>query len=216
MTNETPAEAKRTPAFIKFPGGCLRPRMTTDEELLRSCCGINDPENRMYLLKAYPQSLGSQRDWFQKPDTPDNIVLIVEYKGEAIGTMGAHRIDMIHGVATTGALFWEQKYWNKGIGTLAKMVFLDYLFNRLNLRIIYSDVISFNGRSARYSDKCGYKQIGVLPKRFRYGRDFADELILAVTFEEWLPWWEKFQKEQGIETREEMIVRHKMINRKST
>ena len=169
----------------------------------------------MYLHRGYPQSVGAQREWFQQPDTPNNIVLVVEFNDEAVGTMGAHQIDMIHRVATTGALFWDQKHWNRGIGFLAKMVFLDYLFNRLNLRIIYSDVISFNGRSARYSDKCGYKQVAVIPNRFQYGDEFADELILAVTKETWLPLWEKFQIEHGIENRETMIVRHRRLNCKS-
>lgn len=201
------------PVFLTFPGGCLRPPLETDEELMQSWNGINNPENRIYLSRRYPQALSAQRAWFTKPGTERDIVLIVEHGGEAVGTMGVHGINLMHGHATTGALFWDQQNWNRGIGTKAKMVLLDHCFNMLNLRIVYSQIIDFNGRSTRYSHKCGYQEVARLKDHFRFGTTLVDEVTLAVTREEWEPLWETFRREHGIETLPETLERHKSINR---
>lgn len=207
------SDTPTNPVFLAFPGGCLRPPLETDEELMQSWCGINHPENRIYLSRRYPQTLTAQRDWFTKPSTERNIVWIVENEGEAVGTMGVHGIDYINGHATTGALFWDQRHWNRGIGYKAKMVVLDHCFNMLNLRIVYSHVIDFNRRSTRYSHKCGYKEAARLKDHFRFGHTLVDEVTLAVTREEWEPLWETFRREHGIETLAETLERHKGINR---
>ncbi len=199
--------------FLAFPGGCLRPRRGDDEEVNKAWSGINHPENRMYLMRRHPQSFVAQQEWLRKPDSPTDLVLVIEFENEAIGTMGVHGIDMIHGTATTGALIWDQKHWNRGIGYNAKMVLLDYLFNMLNLRIIYSKVIGFNGRSAKYSDKCGYKLVATLEDHFRFGDHFEDELFLSVTRDRFMPLWQQFQIENSIETLNEIVERHKGVNK---
>lgn len=197
------------PAFLPFPDGALRPWLPNETELWKAWCGINDPENLMYLMRRFPQSYKAQIEWRDRPASEKDVTLVIESRSEAIGTMGAHGIDWVNRTATTGSLIWEQKNWNRGIGTCAKMVFLNYLFNRLNLRIIYSHVIAFNGRSARYSDKCGYVEVGRLPQRFQFGTEYADELILMVTRETWEPKWEVFRKEHGILNLAETVMKHR-------
>lgn len=109
-----------------------------------------------------------------------------------LGTIGIHGIERENGVATTGAAIGEKDCWGKGYGAEAKMILLEYAFNTLNLRKIYSRVMSINPRSRAYSEKCGYVLEATLPKHhFRQGR-CVDEYILAVYADTWRAFWDKF------------------------
>jgi len=158
--------------------------------------GINHPDSYSFLLNTDPKGLEFEEEWIkskQKPDVRDLTVGICTLGGLLIGTMGLHGIDPIHRTAVTGSVIFDEEYRNKGYGTDAKMILLDYAFNILGLEVIESRAIGFNDRSAAYSQKCGYKVEARLRSRFyRFGRRH-DEIILSVTRDEWLPLWEEYK-----------------------
>ena len=130
---------------------------------------INDPEVTYYLGTHMPQYERNEEQWLERisdnKDT-DQVFAIVTASGEFIGLMGLHKINLKDGTATTGALIGEKRFWGKGYGSEAKMLLLDYAFNALNLRKVCSSALAFNGRSVRYSKKCGYEEEGVRKKQF--------------------------------------------------
>lgn len=158
---------------------------------------MNDPEVTQYLMRVFPLTELEEREWVEKQKTnPKNVVLgIVDAKRHTlIGVIGLHKIDYIHGYAETGTSIGEKEYWSKGYGTEAKMLLLEYAFNTLGLRNVLSRVIAFNGRSLRYAEKCGYKQVGILPGWiYRHGT-YYDEILLAVTKTRWQKLWKKYKK----------------------
>jgi RimJ/RimL family protein N-acetyltransferase len=159
--------------------------------------GINHPDAYGFLLNTDPKGLGFEEDWIkskQKPDERDLTVGICTLEGILIGTMGLHRIDLLHGKATTGSVIFDETYRNQGYGTDAKMTLLDYAFNMLGLEVVESRAIGFNDRSSAYSQKCGYKVEARLRSRFyRFGQRH-DEIVLSVVRDEWLPLWEEYKK----------------------
>ncbi len=160
--------------------------------------GINNPDAYHFLLSTDPKGLGFEEEWIkskQKPNKEDVTVGVCTLEGVLIGTMGLHRIDHQSGVAATGAVIFDEQYRNQGYGTDAKMVLLDYAFNLLGLQLVESRVIAFNGRSAAYSQKCGYKEEARLRSRhYRFGQRH-DEIILSVVRDDWLPLWEEYKKD---------------------
>jgi RimJ/RimL family protein N-acetyltransferase len=159
--------------------------------------GINNPAAYQYLLTTGPKGLGHEEDWIKstaKPDPQELVVGICTHDGVLIGTMGLHHIDHLNSTAVTGSVIFDEGNCNQGYGTDAKMVLLDYAFNFLGLHLISSRVIGFNGRSARYSEKCGYKVDARLRSRFYRFGERHDEIILSVTREEWLPLWEIYKQ----------------------
>ncbi len=160
--------------------------------------GINHPDSYNFLLYTDPKGLGCEEDWIrskQKPDGKDVTVAICTLDGVLIGTMGLHRIDPIHRTAETGSVIFDEAYRNKGYGTDAKMILLDYAFNTLGLEMIESRAFGFNGRSSAYSQKCGYKVDARLRSRlYRFGQRH-DQIILSVIRDEWLPLWEEYKKD---------------------
>ena len=155
---------------------------------------INDPEVRQFVTRVFPATEGQEREWLESASkkTETDIVLVIEVKGEPIGTIGIHGINWKDRTATTGALIGEKDYWDKGYGTDAKMVLLDYAFNTLNLRKIMSRVKAFNKRSIAYSLHCGYTVEGRLRRQHFVGGRYWDEIILGLFKNQWLPCWQKY------------------------
>jgi RimJ/RimL family protein N-acetyltransferase len=124
-----------------------------------------------------------------------NIIINIKTKNNIlIKTIKIHNINWIDRNGTTGALIGEKEYWNRGFGTDAKMILLEYAFNTLNLRKICSDVISYNKRSLHYSLHCGYRIEGRRRKHVWRNGKFCDLIQLALFKEDWLPIWKKHQK----------------------
>lgn len=158
---------------------------------------INDPRVTQYVNAYLPTTESEEIVWINDLSTrkDSNIVVMLVVDGTPIGTMGIHGINMRHRVATTGALIGEPEYWNKGYGSEAKMLLLEYAFNTLNLRKICSQVIAFNERSTSYSLKCGYKIEGRKKQEHFARGDYWDVIQLAVFKEDWLPIWKIFCKQ---------------------
>lgn len=173
----------------------LRPPLKKDLPLLLRW--INDPEVNQYLTANVPMLEKDEEKWLERMSEQkqtDVVFILTTKSGRAIGVMAIHKINWVDRTATTGALIGEKAYWSKGYGSEAKMLLLDYAFNRLGLRKICSNVLAFNGRSKRYSEKCGYKEEGRRKAQFFRDGVFHDEIWLAVFQDSWLPLWKKYQK----------------------
>lgn len=159
---------------------------------------FNDEEVSRYIKIFLPLTEAGEIEWIDNmhKNQDKNIVLgIVEAKtGKLIGTMGLHNINWKDRRAMTGAVIGEKRFWGRGYGSEAKMLFLNYAFNTLNLRKICSAVLSFNERSQAYNKKCGYKTEGVLRRHVYKDGKYRDEVLMAVFKEDWLPLWKKFKK----------------------
>ena len=96
------------------------------------------------------------------------------------------KINYVDGTAETGTVIGEKEFWGKGYGMVAKILLLRFAFLQLNLRKIYSRAVAFNGRSLRYSQKCGYKVEARL-KNDRYcDGTYHDMVILSVYRKSWV------------------------------
>lgn len=180
--------------FIRGKKTNLRPLEKADAA--RCYRWINDREVSRFLLREKPVTMSAEEKWIESlSERKNDFTFAIEtLSGVHIGNMGIHNINWVDGTAVTGAIIGEKAYWNKGFGTDAKMHLLEYAFNTLNLRKILSRVLSLNPRSIAYSKHCGYKEEGRLKKQIFRDGAYHDEVILALTKEDWLPYWRKFQR----------------------
>ena len=179
-------------------GGKVILRPLVEEDIPHFFKWMNDPEVTQYLRTYLPMSIAQEKDWLDQISRPkpDSVTLAIVDKetGKIIGSMGMTGISHKNRIATTGASIGDKEYWGKGYGTEAKMLLLDFAFNEMNLRKIYSDVIAYNKRSIAYSEKCGYVEEARLKNYyFRKGK-YWDKVILSVESKRWQKLWKTFKK----------------------
>jgi RimJ/RimL family protein N-acetyltransferase len=153
---------------------------------------INNPGNTKYLSTYLPSSLADQEAFILGTQTADKVLVALEVNDTYIGNMGLFNIDHLHGHAETGSLIGLPEYQGKGYGTEAKLLLLEFAFNTLGLRKIYSEVIAYNKRSLAYAKRCGYRDEARLKDHFFAGGEYHDKVILSVDRQSWEKVWTPF------------------------
>lgn len=74
-----------------------------------------------------------------------------------------------HKCATMGIAMWNVKYKDKGYGTKAELLAIDYVFHELDIPTLYADSILSNTRSQHVLEKVGFQLIGE-DEEFKYYR----------------------------------------------
>lgn len=161
---------------------------------------LNDTSLTQYLAAgSFPQYHGNENEWFENSikNCHEKIVLAIYKKdlNEFIGIMGLEKINFINRTATTGSFIGEEENRNQGYGHDAKMILLNYAFNRLNLHKVYASAIAFNQRSIKFNQRCGYKIEGTLKQHIFANGQYYDQVLLAVFAEDFNPLWQKYLNE---------------------
>ncbi|MDD4288390.1 MAG: GNAT family protein [Atribacterota bacterium] len=103
---------------------------------------------------------------------------------ELIGICGLLSVDKINRTAEAGIFIGSKKYWNKGYGTEAMNLLLDYSFNLLNMNSIFLRVHSFNKRAIRCYKKCGFKEIGIRREAYILGGETYNQVYMDILAKE--------------------------------
>lgn len=110
---------------------------------------------------------------------------IVKLKNdELIGICGLLSVDKINRTSEAGIFIGNKKYWNKGYGTEAMNLLLDYSFNLLNMNSIFLRVHSFNERAIRCYKKCGFKEIGIRREAYILGGTTYNQVYMDILAKE--------------------------------
>lgn len=164
---------------------------------------INDPDTRQFLMRFAPVMLEGEEKWLSEMalgtahmSPVQNVVFLLVNKAtnKRVGTMGLHRIDWKNRNAVTGTLIGAKESRERGLGSDAKTLLLNWAFNELGLNKVESRVLAFNERSLAYAKKCGYAEVGRLKRHIWRDGQWHDEIILEVHAEEWRPLWKKFKE----------------------
>jgi len=100
--------------------------------------------------------------------------------GKLIGGVSYNSFDSINRAAILGITIGEKEHWNKGYGTEAITLLLDYGFNILNLNNVMLSVFSINKSAQKCYEKAGFKLIGKRRKsRFLAGK-YYDEIYMDI------------------------------------
>ncbi len=124
---------------------------------------INDYDTAKYL-NQYNKifTLEDEKEFVEKTKSNDKIYLsIVKLDNdELIGNVSLVDIDHISKTATLGIMIGNTSEREKGYGTEAINLLLDYAFNHLNLNNIMLEVLDTNIRAKNCYSKCGFKKLG--------------------------------------------------------
>ena len=125
----------------------------------------------------------------------DHNYSIVDLKtNELIGTCGFVEIDYVNQTAQIGVFIGNKNFWNKGYGTEALSLLIDYGFRALNLHNIMLRVYEYNKGAIRCYEKIGFKQIGIRREAVQRNLEKHDIVYMDILPDEFYEKWMKKRK----------------------
>jgi RimJ/RimL family protein N-acetyltransferase len=101
-------------------------------------------------------------------------------KGKLIGGTDLKDIDPVNRTANIGIMIGDKVEWNKGYGTEAIQLLIDYGFSVLNLNNIMLVAYEYNDRAQRCYEKAGFRVIGRRRKARYYAGRYYDEVFMDI------------------------------------
>ena len=121
---------------------------------------LNDPEVIKFLDLNKPVIFEDVKKSWETLDSrkqSDIVFSICLKEGMSIiGEIGIHCINTVKKTAMVGLFIGKKDLWNRGYGTEAQILLLEYVFTNLDINKIFADVYSSNIQSQRSFEKCGY------------------------------------------------------------
>ncbi|OQY09032.1 MAG: GNAT family N-acetyltransferase [Marinitoga sp. 4572_148] len=171
-------------------GKFVRLRAYSKNDLKKALEYINDYEIKKFLTPGipFPYKMEDEEKWYENinPNGKGIYDFAIELKetNEYIGGCGINNVDWKNSVATVG-VFIGKPFFNKGYGTEAMDLLVDFVFNEMNMNKVKLHVFSFNKRAIKSYEKVGFKVEGVLREQiFREGK-YHDEIIMGLLRREW-------------------------------
>ncbi len=162
----------------------LSPRNSEDVELFTEW--LNDFETTDYIGRSgLLTTIASEKKYLEENFSPEATFVIVTIKdNKMIGTISLENIDNINRTATLGIFIGDKNYRNKGYGTEAIKLLLEYGFRYMNLYNIKLDLMEFNIRALKCYEKCGFREYGRRRKcKFINGK-YYDSISMDILSEE--------------------------------
>jgi RimJ/RimL family protein N-acetyltransferase len=158
------------------------------EDVDRFVRWFNDPEVRATLSNSFPLSRLREREFVESlyKEHSDVVLAIAVREGNAhIGVAGLHRIGLPNRNATFGIAIGEKACWDKGYGTEATRLMLDYGFRTLNLHRVTLWVYDTNPRAIHVYQKVGFREEGrKRESEYRDGK-YRDDVLMGILEREW-------------------------------
>lgn len=148
-----------------------------------------EPDDNMLLLEminnsdiekkvngwSFPHSLNNQEHWYNSfRNSLKDVKLIIEWKGQSVGMIGATNIDLKNDNANVHIKLCETAPKRKGIGFKAMNMFCEYLFNEFNLHLVYANILENNKESKGLFLKLGFSQEGISKERVFKSGNYHD------------------------------------------
>jgi RimJ/RimL family protein N-acetyltransferase len=115
----------------------------------------------------------------------DYLFLVIEnLEGQNVGFIHSHDIARRNGTFKY-ALGIQHRYWGRGYGRAAVMIFLRYFFRELRYQKCTTAVYAFNERSIRFHESIGFRFEGRLRNMVYTNGEYFDELYFGLTSAEW-------------------------------
>ena len=173
----------------------LSPMNTEDYEIFTEW--MNDFNTTDYIGRScINTTIEAEKKFLEKSSNGEIKFMIVRLEDDkAIGTISLDNICNINRRATLGIFIGDRSGRNKGYGTEAIKLILDYGFNYLNLNNIKLDLLEFNERALVCYKKCGFKEYGRRRKSNFINGKYYDTIEMDILSDEFT---EAFIKNKNI------------------
>ena len=143
----------------------------------------NDPDTYPNLLSMSLVDEESQVLWWKSlcnSSKDKHYVICKAYDPEElIGRLRYQHIDHLHKNSEVGLDIFPE-YRSKGLGKKCYKLALQYLFEQLNMHLVYLRVASFNDIAISLYKKCGFIETGVYPEFFYRNGLYHDFIVMSM------------------------------------
>jgi RimJ/RimL family protein N-acetyltransferase len=123
--------------------------------------------------------------FLRDPSTPRKCAVIATKQGDPIGWVNRYGEKKFRKAWLIGIDICEDDYLNKGFGTEAFGLWVDYLFSNSDVHRIGFDTYSFNPRMVRVGQKLGFIHEGTDREVVYWKREWLDRLHYGIIRAEW-------------------------------
>jgi RimJ/RimL family protein N-acetyltransferase len=164
----------------------FRPIEKRDLENLRQL--HNEESTFLNLLNIDLVDEQSQEEWWSSLGKKQNdkryAIVQKDAPGTLIGRLRIQNINWQHNNCEVGLdIFPELR--GQGYGLKSYKMLLKYLFNHLNMQMVYLKVAAFNPNAKELYLKAGFTETGVLPQYFFRHGQYWDYCIMSITSDEY-------------------------------
>lgn len=177
--------------------------LTFENADLRKCAGelygmiMNPSEQFLFLSQERCNSLQEFEIWFQERARHfyhDFFLICSDDHSLILGIVYSYDMKMNNGHCKI-AIYIKPEFRSEGIGAIAALKMIDYLFRAYPLRKIYSEVYDYNRESLASNLDAGFSEEACL-KEYRYfNGEYYDLHFLSITGEafrlKWKAWMER-------------------------
>lgn len=162
----------------------LSPRNTQDYEIFAEW--LNDPQVIDYLGRSGKILTNeAEKEYFEQHINSEATFSIIDINTDkVIGSISIESIDHLNRCGTLGIFIGDKEYRDKGYGTEAIRLILEYGFKYLNLKNINLDLVSANERAYRCYQKCGFKEYGRRRQCYFINGKYYDKISMDILDEE--------------------------------
>jgi UDP-4-amino-4,6-dideoxy-N-acetyl-beta-L-altrosamine N-acetyltransferase len=162
----------------------LKPVTGQDIELIRKWRN-SDLINNVSFSNQYI-SAEMQQEWFEKISKDNNgRHWIITADNNAVGYASVKNIDIENSRCEFASLYLgEPAMLGSGIGAIAEYFLIDYVYNNLNVRKIFCEVLETNSKVIGLHKKFGFEVEGILKDHYKKDK-FISVYILALFKENW-------------------------------
>ncbi len=156
-------------------------RIVEEEELGVFAEFLNDPTVGSEYMPILQQPKSAIKQRYERLSPDDKWFFVEEKNSNIIGwishsVIGGH-MTIEYALAQTAR--------NRGCGTEAVMMMVDYLFLSRNIRRIQAEVLSVNVASQRVLEKAGFTREGIKRKSSFVKGLWQDDIVFSILREEW-------------------------------
>jgi RimJ/RimL family protein N-acetyltransferase len=148
--------------------------------------GWNNPEMRKFLGGYIPHTREAEKEWIQSAQQQmkrmSSFYFVIEDAKDSrfIGSVSLNSVNWVSRTSGIGITIHNPKDWEKGYGSEAMQLLLDFGWNHLNLRRIDLSVHSFNKRAQHVYEKLGFKVYGTAHRKFFIDGQYHDTIYMEI------------------------------------
>jgi len=143
---------------------------------------LKDPEVTKFLSNSVKNATEEEEfQWFKIVKKSKNDIvfsIIATGTNMYIGNCGLHKISWPEKTCEMGIFIGDRNYWNKGFGTSAIKLLLDFAIKTAGIEKIKLLVYEYNLRAKKVYEKCGFTVVEILKDHHLFDGKYWDTYVM--------------------------------------